>query len=128
MLTRFRKATVVPRRLIPRVRPNDLLAATTCRYRQVSGRSDRSRAGQGMRDCFQSVVRIGYRNHAVPAGFKQKRSDGENLFIVVDAENNFLRAHFVSVLSGLVRFFQTQPAGSVAACANTQTATGSLHL
>ena len=40
------------------------------------------------------------RDHAIAAGFEEEGSDGEDLFIVIDAEDRFFRAHNFSVLPG----------------------------
>jgi hypothetical protein len=55
-------------------------------------------AGGGLLDLFEGLLRGGCLKNAVAAGFEKEGSDGEYLFVGVDAEDDLLRAHAVSIL------------------------------
>jgi hypothetical protein len=57
---------------------------------------DGSREGTG--DCVECVLWIGQCNYSIASGFEEESSDGEDLLIVVNAENGLLGAHGFSVL------------------------------
>ena len=56
------------------------------------------RTGDGVGDGVECFLGCGDGDDAVAAGFEEEGSDGEDLFVVVDAEDGFLRAHGFSVL------------------------------
>ena len=47
---------------------------------------------------IERLLRAGCGDDAVAAGFEQEGADGEDLFVVVDAEDRLLGAHAVSLL------------------------------
>ena len=56
------------------------------------------RSGYGVGDGIECFLWSGDGDDAIAASFKEEGSDGEDLFVVVDAEDGFLRAHGFSVL------------------------------
>jgi hypothetical protein len=77
----------------------DQLVAVHLRHEEVA-EEEVDGAGNGVGDGLDGVVGIIEGDYAIAAGFEKKGSDGENLLVVINAKNDFFRAHVYSVLPG----------------------------
>ena len=76
------------------------LIAVHLRHQQIA-EEQIERSGNRLLNNLKRLLRAVYGDHAVTARFKQKGTDGENLFIVVNAEDRLLGAHAISHSAGL---------------------------
>lgn len=96
----------------------DKLVAIHAGHEEVAEKEVKG-AGGGALDGLKRGVRGVRGEHAVAAGFEQKRSDGKAGFVVVDAKDRLFRAHVVSLLPRCV--WRSAADGSFRYSANVQT-------
>ncbi len=77
----------------------DKFVAVHLRHEQIA-EEQIDGAGQGVGDGLDGVLGSGESDYAVTTGFEEEGSDGEDLFIVIDTEDDLLGTHGYSVLPG----------------------------